>query len=420
MKRIIVLLFSMMISIAGFSQTQDSITSSLIVALDVRPNFDIKENSFKSEDIGQLLSSLLRENQISPDFVSGVLYGIKKGSKTPSNFSRLIIKPIAFDSKSSKSFRFFLDSLHFQVPPRSTWGRYEQETEEYFSITSFAKPYSLMALRGKQNTNKTFMILITDGKYNGNDDYYGEAVYVKNDFSAEGVEQFNKDIKKVQTNYFCSFIGEKSFYRGYVQLYEFIPLQQYFALESVIDYPHKLVAKRAKKGGYDICDTICRLSNKNYEVLKIQASLMSNETIIYYEIMEPVDSIKAIKFSGVSRADLDNAFLELKTWVRLCDGVYDNTILHPDGSVLQGSAGLVRRVPIEREPDAMIFDHWPLSDYQFSHSFGRTDQYKAAKVWEWIFIAPFILLLVVVVVIISFRLFKKNNKYRITKDKIRL
>jgi len=33
--------------------------------------------------------------------------------------------------------------------------------------------------------------------------------------------------------------------------------------------------------------------------------------------------------------------LSLKSWVRLKDGVYNRTVLHPDGSELQGAKGLM-------------------------------------------------------------------------------
>jgi len=35
---------------------------------------------------------------------------------------------------------------------------------------------------------------------------------------------------------------------GYMDLYEFVPLQQYFSLEAIADFPHEVTAKRTKSG----------------------------------------------------------------------------------------------------------------------------------------------------------------------------
>lgn len=256
------------------------------------------------------------------------------------------------------------------------------------------------------------MVIITDGVYNGNDDYYGEASYVKNRFTEEGKNQFKKEIKSVQTNYFCQFIEQQPINGGYVQLYEFIPLQQYFALESVLSFPHDIVAER-KKGEYQITFPIVGIQNDDYKIERLVVTVSSGSgDVIFKEEVTPgkelIINIPNDKLYGI----VSSANIEVKAWVKLCDGIYNNTILHPEGSKLQGAEGLYRRINIKLEDDAKILGVIPLPDFLFYLSFWTSSQTTAANSWAWILI--FIAIAAVVYIIYKSNIYKPDS----TKIKI--
>ena len=383
MKKILSIITVLLISFSVYPQTDgNKQESSLIVAFDTRSK--VNNYSWSASYVALKIDNILSHNNVIPDYVSGVLYGIRKSSSTPTDFSRLVVKP----SRLSNGYVGLLETLHSNIPLGT-----------FFSITSFAKPYSLMALKDKQFTNRTFMVVITDGNYNGNDDYYGEASYMKNSFSEEGKSQFKNDIRNVQTNYFCQFIDQISVNEGYIQLYEFIPLQQYFALESVLDFPHELVVERTKSD-YTLRFPTKIISNNDYEIQKLQVSLIAGDKVLSTQEMQPAQEISL----NISKEDVDKAHIEIKAWVKLCDGVYNNTILHPHGSKLQGASGLFRIITIQKEKKSAILGVVDLPDFLFAISFWTSSQSTAAYSWGWIFI--FIVLVIVVYIIYKTNIYK--------------
>ena len=385
MKRLLLFFNFLLLSLISYAQTEVSKQkSSLIVALDVRAPRVNGAPFWNSNSVSDAILGITREHNVAPDLVSGVLYGVREGALSPKDFSKLIVKP----RPATNGYSDLLNSLHSQLPIGS-----------FFSITSFAKPYSLIALKDMALTNRTFMAIITDGKYNGNDDYYGEVSFVRNNFSQEGKNEFKKSIKNVQTNYFCEYLGSKSIIGGYVQLYEFIPVQQYFALESVLDFPHEIIAER-KKSSYSVKFATDAIQNKDYEIQKLVLSLYNGDKIISSQEIHANQEIEL----QISKSEINNVHIEIDSWVKLCDEIYNNTVLHPKGSKLQGSEGLTRRVVIKKEKDASILGIVPLPDFLFSISFWTSSQTTAANTWAWIII--FILIAIVVYIIYRSNIYK--------------
>lgn len=390
MKKFILLLFSLITVYPVFCQIDDKKkTELLIVALDMRSRVN---TYWSASSISSSIYSILSHNEVNPDYVSGVLYGIEDNAPTPTGFSKLAKEP----ETAKNSYVELLETLHSQIPSGT-----------FYSITSFAKPYSLMALKGKQSANRTFMVIITDGEYNGNDDYYGEASYVKNKFTEKGKKQFKREIKSVQTNYFCQFIDQRNINGGYIQLYEFIPLQQYFALESVLNFPHDIVAER-KKGKYQVKFPIIAIKNNDYKIERLVVTVSNEESkndVIYKEEVTPNKEL----IINIPNNKISNANIEVKAWVRLCDGIYENTILHPEGSKLQGANGLSRKFNIKLEEDAKILGVLPLPDFLFYLSFWTSSQSTAANSWAWI-------LILIAIAVIVYILYKSNIYKPDTKE----
>lgn len=391
MKKILIILLYLITACPIFCQVDDKKENELlIVALDVRSRVN---TYWGASSISNSISAILANNDVKPDNVSGVIYGIEEGAPTPTGFSKLKVEP----ETAKDSYVKLLDTLHSQIP----YGT-------FYSITSFAKPYSLMALKGKKNTNRTFIVIITDGVYNGNDDYYGEASYVKNRFTEEGKNQFKREIKSVQTNYFCQFIDQQPINGGYVQLYEFIPLQQYFALESVLSFPHDIVAER-KKGKYQIKFPIVGIKNDDYKIERLVVTVSSGSgDVIFKEEVTPDKELAINIPNDKIYGTVSCAKIEVKAWIKLCDGIYNNTILHPEGSKLQGAEGLSRNINIELEHNAKILGVIPLPDFLFYLSFWTSSQTTAANSWAWILI--FIAIAAVVYIIYRSNIYKPDTK----------
>ena len=100
--------------------------------------------------------------------------------------------------------------------------------------------------------------------------------------------------------------------------------------------------------------------------------------------------------------------LSLKSWVRLKDGVYNRTVLHPDGSELQGAKGLNREIHVIFESDTKILGFIPLSQVLYKASFWTDNQDVAASVWGWIFIIVFVIIAIAIVLLIV----KNNLEYK--------
>lgn len=368
----------------GLAQIDDKKQEShLLIALDRRaPNVSF---NWEESEVHRCFLNLLQSKGIIPTTMSGYVYGIPERAKTPETFALQIVSQCAYDENFTPVLRKLYNNL--------------RDREIYYSITSFAKPYVLMAAQKAKLTNRTYLAVITDMKYNGNDDYYGEIKFAKLNFSQEGNAMFKRDIKNVQTNYFCEFIGEVSISGGWISLYEYIPLQAYFSMESVLSFPKEVKAVR-EKDGYRCEITPESIGNTNYIVHKIKMVLRQDTTVIAEKYFKSRNfSNKTFSFSVPNEYKGVELSISISAWVKLNDGVYGNTILHPMGSNLQGAKGLNRTIAVETEEDALILGTFTLTNALFEMAFWTNDQQTAAVAWGWVFIISGIVIIVISVVL---------------------
>ena len=127
---------------------------------------------------------------------------------------------------------------------------------------------------------------------------------------------------------------------------------------------------------------------------------------------EAVD--KTISFNDISEDDwLDNDFtyIQMKSWVRFLDDIYNRTILNPDGDEEQGALGLNRKILLVKEKNAKIWGIIPLCDNMFKMSFWTNNQYVAAGVWGFLF-AIIVLLFILWGVKRTLNYNQKNGGYK--------
>lgn len=289
-----------------------------------------------------------------------------------------------------------------------------------FSLVSVAKPYALNELKKDGSvedrflTNRTFLLLVTDHHYNGND-FYDEVHTLANAQRENGIYNVVDENKilplcyAVEQEYFIKYIETyKVASRGYVEIYEFMPLQTYLNLNSVVDYPQTITAKRLKGGKYEIDVDFFHNGNKHYDIKKMEFALASKDVEEPRKVFENKDSVS---FDYVVSSKERPEYLNVRAWLRMNDSVYNTTVLTPsvDAPDHLGKNGLNVSVRIKYEEDAKIFGI-PMADFIWPSRI--EDQYTAAIVVQTVLLVllPFAVLFLV-------WLFYRKNRYYVPDNK---
>lgn len=401
MKRIVLILTFVLLCFKGYCKED----KHLIVSIDLKSEITMYDREYAVSKIKSVIPRMLRNNNITEGYASIQFFSVNENASNLEEYVKNINTPFTQFSDVNNVVDGLLESDFYQYHGN------------HYSVVTIAKPYSLLKFRDVASDKlieKTYLILVTDYKYNGNDDFYGELKHVPR-ISKDTKESIMNTIKDVQQNYFYKFIAEENISRyprsGYISLFEVIPLQQYFSIESVLDFPHKITATRTKDG-YKATFKIDQLDNPNYRFISSEAFLP----------VEGHDEIRSVKLNQdvifdiperlVEELGEDNISINFRTWVQLIDNVYNHTILSPDGDKLQGADGLNRSIKIELEKDAEILGFIPLTDGLYNISFWTNNQNVAAATWGVIFI---LILLGIMIFIIwrSTQYRSKNNDVKI-------
>ena len=401
MKRIVLILTFVLLCFKGYCKED----KHLIVSIDLKSEITMYDREYAVSKIKSVIPRMLRNNNITEGYASIQFFSVNENASNLEEYVKNINDPFTQFSDVNYVVDGLLESDFYQYHGN------------HYSVVTIAKPYSLFKFQdiaSDKLIEKTYLILVTDYKYNGNDDFYGELKHVPR-ISKDTKESIMNTIKDVQQNYFYKFIAEENISRyprsGYISLFEVIPLQQYFSIESVLDFPHKITATRTKDG-YKATFKINQLENPNYRFISSEAFLP----------VEGHDEIRSVKLNQdvifdiperlVEELGEDNISINFRTWVQLIDNVYNHTILSPDGDKLQGADGLNRSIKIELEKDAEILGFIPLTDGLYNISFWTNNQNVAAATWGVIFI---LILLGIMIFIIwrSTQYRSKNNDVKI-------
>lgn len=263
-----------------------------------------------------------------------------------------------------------------------------------FSLVSVAKPYALLALKNPLvDVNRTFLVLITDHHYNGND-FYDEIVSLIQKQQALNVNSdidVNSIFQKcytVEQEYYIRHIKTDTIWanrlytpQGYVEVYEYLPLQQHFSLGAVINYPTKLIAMRCRGRVYEVELPLTWRNNPHFALKRLDVFGVTENTLSFQtpDNALRLDSLGKVAFR-IER-DKEVVSIRMRAWVKLLDGVYQATLLSPNqlAPVYLGRDGLNVDIPIEYEEDATIYG-FPLWDIFWIP--GVESQYTMAKIWE--------------------------------------
>lgn len=386
----IVILLTLVITMSRFDcMAYEIYENHVILALDARNEMQLNPDNWSNckNIIKDKLPRILENQNIESGIISSIVFSIPELDSNLDNYIK----------KHKVAEIFNLDNI----------GSYWEELSKVsldgnrFSLLSIAKPYSLMALKAEDNDNalveRTYLVLVSDLKYNGNDDFYDELRHKPN-VNKSTLNSILNNVKNVQQNYFYSFIDQVELPRGYLMLFECIPQQKYFALESVVDYPHEVTARRTKTG-YIADVKISSFDNPNYELIDIEGRYNTSES-------KRLEDFGVMTFSLGQDAfqSSDTTHIDLKARVRLIDNIYNRTVLTADGSELQGANGLNKRIIVKKEDNAKILGMIPLVGPLYKLSFWTDNQQTAAVSWGIIFI---IILIAIVLLIV-----RNNLKFR--------
>lgn len=271
-----------------------------------------------------------------------------------------------------------------------------------FSLVSVSKAYALRAVPSYEGkyADRTFLIMITDHHYNGNDFYDEIRNFIKVQKEKKIAYPLNVDSifaksYNVEQNYYIRYISHKEVdEEKYVEFYEYVPLPLFFSIQSVIRYPTNLRAVRNRDGSFEVKLPIQWIENKGYHLLRLEAFPNETDQIMY---STPNNAIVTTELPDNLRFILhDNKakYIQIRGWLILNDGFYNGTLLSADSNNPRQTIrdGLNVLITIDYDADATIWGSKKLAKFGWFLLPLVDDQYRAAHIWEY-YILPLMVLL---------------------------
>ena len=238
---------------------------------DVIANKVIKKLDFTDYD-----QSRGRQLFIDGDYISFLGFRTDPGQRDMTTYQLALTRPnrlpaVYLNQPRDKTKRLISREWSSMVQTRVS------DNNQNYSLVSVAKAYALNALRTDSiRVNRTFLIMVTDHYYNGND-FYEEIVYLQQQDKSGNL---NRDrifelCYNVEQEYYIRFIKADTIqidqfpYRGYVELYEYVPLQRTLSLSSVLRCPPKINAYRRWGGKYEVKLPIFETGDTHYRLERL-------------------------------------------------------------------------------------------------------------------------------------------------------
>ena len=241
------------------------------------------------------------------------------------------------------------------------WSRLAASQRSYdssYSLVSIAKPYILKKLgqeSAKQWVERTFILLVTDHRYNGGDFYnelqyfLGSQSYINKNIGLFDVLDVCYDVE----GEFCIKYLDVCEWRPYnggiyhnVELFEVCPNQEYLTLPAVVDYSPSVTASRRRGNKYHVTLEF-RHSNQHFEVERMKVYLHSEDGS--EECVADVHDMKEYVLDKVYRKEQKVHRIMIEATLRLNDGTYNSVLLSPEMYT-----GLTQTIEVRNETDAKI------------------------------------------------------------------
>lgn len=298
-----------------------------------------------------------------------------------------------------------------------------------YSLQTAAKSYCLTRTQNDEHyANRTFLIMITDDAYNGNDDFNKE-FYSMFNVSGEHMsdrERFNSleaifisKCRKVASYYRFDYIPEyehifdtnwtdEGVLEYKVMAFEVSPSST-FSLASVVDYPANLGLTRVR-GGY-LLDFSYYSSDSIYHINKFNVSIKNR----LGDIKEKYNGGEGSNHVCVKlhSSELNSDFVEviIAGWLRQMDGLYNGLEMNP---LSPDNNRLMARLYIPLKTETKILGIVPLYDCMWW--WYPNDLTTAVRVWDIIIIVISIIL----ICIIAYQIFNRITCYIPDNKKIKI
>lgn len=259
-----------------------------------------------------------------------------------------------------------------------------------FSLLTGAKAYSLTTLASSEGiyVNRTYLLMVTDDNYNGNDDYNKEfsTLWYENPNCKLSKDAFTNHCREV--NLFYKFLYNRRYNiqefggRSYdVHVYDVNPQSQ-VALPSVVNYPANLGITQVN-GGYRLKFKFSSAS-QDYILKKFQ--------VIYYDshggehVTEYTSETTAtVDIPNNEIRSVDSLKVLLRGWMLQNDTLYGGLLLSPDDPLLHR---LNVPLKLELKDEAILFGAIPIPSVLW---FFTDDTTTAVTTWSIIVILTLVL-----------------------------
>lgn len=449
----VLIIFVTIFSLFFVSEVQgDEVRHHVIVCIDRsgsmrRGSGTSNSNTHNIERIKRLIDRVFRELQkenialesrpmlIKGDYLSIVGFGLDHPNNPDDEFQRFI---------SSESFEVSYrqigemgESTITRIAKQFTSGLDWRMFNKHWGIATVAQSLAIhhLANKGKE-IHRTFLVLVNDDDYNAqNNDPLFELREVASAYrrlSGRSLD-INKPInvaKLLRENYLWYGFpegnpleiferkdnGEKIFARWF----RYEPLQKFFSIESCYRFENRTAFFKRSfnngQGGYSYPLEIVDLQNPNYAFRSLDAFVLSNGQIIEgfnYNQATGIPNIIQFQLEKASFGQADT--IVLKFAMKFVEDAYGGTLLHPEGSELQGANGLVRKIPIVYEEDLSIFGFIPLNEAKYLNYASQSNDEqsdivkKIERLYTFYLVMAILLALTVLLALYILRNYKTKN-----------
>lgn len=408
--------------------SDDALRHHIIVTVDMAGCNDWNSNQEVARTISNLLDytnydySNNRSLFIDNDYISFLGFRTDVSQQSMTTYQ----KPLLFNntpavyrnSSKDRLKKFILENWSNMVQSRVS------DNDKYYSLVSVAKPYALNALRNDTvRVNRTFLIMVTDHHYNGND-FYDEIKFLNEkqiDNSSYNINMSRDKIFElcyaVEQEYFIKYLRTSplpinNYHRfGYVELYEYVPLQRSLSLSAILNYPPVLTATRCRGNKYKVVIPVVERDKSHYRLERLDVFPYTGKR--YHS---PQNASTRINAAGdtlvieVSRDERPDSMC-IRAWVNLRDSVYNATVLSPSiiATEYMGRDGLNVNIPINYEPDAGLFG---------CRCFPLQDRYWIFDISQWWMAAIYTVIISAIFFTVAILLFRKYHPYNVKIEDI--
>lgn len=371
-KRIIVLAALLLSPSLLFAQNQaEREIRHLIVSVDSKTN-----GQSGKADVSAALIGMVKERRLlaAGDYLSVLQYSVFENDPTLQNYIRIPnyenVKMHLYDPIEDTT------SISRILSPRNL-RKYAQSNinEDGYSLSSIAKPYSIAALQAMARENnvqtplvhKTYIALVTDHRYNGQDFYQELEAWHSLSNSKLKFTDIMRKCFDVEKEYFIQYVETREIgWSSFIDLYELVPLKKDISLRNALYFPPVVKTERIKEKGYRIRLEFHPIDPSQYKLVDIDIHPQPND--IEASVTMAGDTIV---YDAYSPKRNHVTHLDISASINLLDGFYNATLLSPD----HGSAGLKTTLNVEYPEDEKVLGIPLLDAFWF---FFPNDQKMAA------------------------------------------